>query len=40
MSYEVLVDKELKKVDTLWKGVYLTKNSGHFPIRDALAGYM
>ena len=40
MSYEVLVDKELKKVDTLWKGVYLTKNSGHFPVRDALAGYM
>ena len=40
MSYEVLVNKELKEVDTLWKGVYLTKNSGHFPIRDALAGYI
>lgn len=40
MSYEVLVNKELKEVDTLWKGVYLTKNSGQFPIRDALAGYM
>lgn len=40
MPYQVLVGLEFKEVESLWKGVYLTKNSGGIPIRDALAGYI
>lgn len=40
MSYQVLVGTEFKDVESLWKGIYLTKNNGGMPIRDALAGYI
>lgn len=40
MSYQVLVGTEFKDVESLWKGVYLTRNNGGMPIRDALAGYI
>lgn len=40
MPYQVLVGTEFKEVESLWKGVYLAKNCGGMPIRDALSGYI